>query len=213
MIQPWTCGCQDCQNYSLSRKCCQWFIFFFNMRLLFWTFFQVVLLFEKDRGTFQRWEHGRMWAIESMHWSLIYSPVMIWVRNIFFFQFLKLDILCIYISNIIFFSGFHSGTSLSLLPSPCLYEDAPPLTFPLSPHHSGILLYWGIEPLQNQESLLLLIPDNIILCYIWGWSHGSLHVYSLVDDLVPRISGCTDWFILLFLLWGCKPLHLLQSFL
>jgi hypothetical protein len=39
------------------------------------------------------------------------------------------------------------------------------------------------------------------------------HVYSLVAGLVPGSCGGTGWFILLFLLWGCKPLQLLQSFL
>jgi hypothetical protein len=34
---------------------------------------------------------------------------------------------------------------------------------------------------QNQESLLQLMSKKAILCYICGWSHGILHVYSLVD--------------------------------
>jgi hypothetical protein len=38
---------------------------------------------------------------------------------------------------------------------------------------------------------------------------GSLHVYSLVGGLVPGSSWSTDWFILLFLLWGWKPLQIL----
>jgi hypothetical protein len=29
------------------------------------------------------------------------------------------------------------------------------------------------------------MPDKVILCYICGWSHGTLHVYSLVGGLVP----------------------------
>jgi hypothetical protein len=57
-----------------------------------------------------------------------------------------------------------------------------------------------------------LMPDKGILCYICRWSHGSLHVYFLVDGLVPGRSGGSGWLILLFLLWGCKPLQLLQSF-
>jgi hypothetical protein len=32
-------------------------------------------------------------------------------------------------------------------------------------------------------------PDKAILCYICGWSHGSLHVYFLVGGLVPGSSG------------------------
>jgi hypothetical protein len=51
--------------------------------------------------------------------------------------------------------------------------------------------------------------NKAILCYICSWSHRSLHVYSLVDGLVPGSSGVTGWFIL-FLLWGCKLLQLLQ---
>jgi hypothetical protein len=53
------------------------------------------------------------------------------------------------------------------------------------------------------------MPNKAILCYICSWSHGSLHVFSLVDGLVPGSSGDTGWFILLFLLQGCKPLQLL----
>ena len=45
-----------------------------------------------------------------------------------------------------------------------------------------------------------------------GWSHGFPHVYTLVNDLVPGISGGSGCLILLFFLWGYKPLQLLQSF-
>jgi hypothetical protein len=41
----------------------------------------------------------------------------------------------------------------------------------------------------------------------------SFHMFSLVGDLVPERSWGTGWFILLFLLWGCKPLQLLGYFL
>jgi hypothetical protein len=70
----------------------------------------------------------------------------------------------------------------------------------------------GIKPSQDQGSLLPLISDKAILCYMCCWSHGSLHVYSLVCGLVPGDSGGSDWLILLFFLWGCKLLQLLQSF-
>ena len=33
------------------------------------------------------------------------------------------------------------------------------------------------------------MPDKAILCYIFSWSHGSLHVYSLVGGLVLGSSG------------------------
>jgi hypothetical protein len=29
------------------------------------------------------------------------------------------------------------------------------------------------------------MPDKAILCYTWSWNHASLHVYFLVDGLVP----------------------------
>jgi hypothetical protein len=80
----------------------------------------------------------------------------------------------------------HPPTHLLSSPSPC------------------IPLHWDIEPSQDQG------PGKTIFCYIYGWIHGSLYVYSLVGDLDPGSSG---WLILLFFLWGCKPLQLLQSFL
>jgi hypothetical protein len=60
---------------------------------------------------------------------------------------------------------------------------------------------------------LPLMPDKAILCYIYSWIHGFLHVYSLVSGLVPGSSGGSGWLILLFFLWGCKSLQLLQFFL
>jgi hypothetical protein len=38
------------------------------------------------------------------------------------------------------------------------------------------------------------------LCYICGWSHGYLHVYSLVGGLVLGSSGGSCWLILLLFL-------------
>jgi hypothetical protein len=71
----------------------------------------------------------------------------------------------------------------------------------------------GIEPSQDQGPFLPLLSNKSILCYIYSWSHGSLHVHSLVGGLVPGSSVGTGWFILLFLLRGCKLLQLLQSLL
>ena len=53
---------------------------------------------------------------------------------------------------------------------PCL--PTYPILFPCP----DIPLHWGIEPLQDQGSLLPLMSDKAILCYICNWSHGSLHV-------------------------------------
>ena len=128
-------------------------------------------------------------------------------------SFFLLDILFIYISNVIPFSTFPSRNLLSHPPSPCFYEGAFLPTYPLLPHLSSIPLYWGIESPQNQGPPIQLMPYKAIFCYIYSWSHGSLHVYSLVGGLVPGSSGGTGWFILLLLLWGCKHLQLLVSFL
>jgi hypothetical protein len=43
-----------------------------------------------------------------------------------------------------------------------------------------------------------LMFNKAIFCYICSWSHGSLHVYSLVCGLVPGGSGVSGWLILLF---------------
>ena len=50
----------------------------------------------------------------------------------------------------------------------------------------------SIEPSWDQGPRLPLIPNKAILCYICGWSHGSLHVYSLVSGLVPGSSGGSE---------------------
>jgi hypothetical protein len=42
---------------------------------------------------------------------------------------------------------------------------------------------------QAQGSLLSLMPNKVILCHICVQSHGSLHVYYLVGDPLPRNSG------------------------
>jgi hypothetical protein len=69
------------------------------------------------------------------------------------------------------------------------------LPHPFPPSRHGIPLHWGIEPSQDRGPLLPLMPDKAILCYICGWSHGSLHVYSLVGGLVPGSSGGGGWLV------------------
>jgi hypothetical protein len=63
------------------------------------------------------------------------------------------------------------------------------LTHPLLLPCPGISLHGDIKPSQDQGPHLSLISDRAILCYICSWSHGSLHVYSLVGGLVPGSSG------------------------
>jgi hypothetical protein len=49
---------------------------------------------------------------------------------------------------------------------------------------SGYFKYTG-----KKGPLLPLMSDKGILCYVCDWSHGSLHVYTLVGGLVPGSSG------------------------
>jgi hypothetical protein len=88
----------------------------------------------------------------------------------------------IYILNVLPFPGFPSENPVSHPLSPCSLTHPLPLPCP------GIPLHWGIEPSQDQGPLLPLMTVEAIHCYICGWSHGSLHVYSLVDGLVPGNS-------------------------
>ena len=39
------------------------------------------------------------------------------------------------------------------------------------------------------------MPQKALLCYIYVWSHGSLHVYPLVGGLVPGNSGRGIWLV------------------
>jgi hypothetical protein len=91
-------------------------------------------------------------------------------------------------------SWFPSKSPLFLPLSPCSPINPLPLPGP------GIPLHSSTKPLQDQGPLLPWMTDKAILCYICGWSHGSLHVFSLVGGLVSGSSGGTGWFILLFLL-------------
>jgi hypothetical protein len=97
------------------------------------------------------------------------------------------------------------------IPLPMLLCCSHPLLPPCPP----IALHLGIELSQHQGPLLPMLPDKAILCYICGWTHISLHVYSLNGGLVSeRSEGLIFFFFkLLFFLWGCKLLQLLQSFL
>jgi hypothetical protein len=139
--------------------------------------------------------------------------------NLFFFVCLfvclfKLDILFIYISNVIHFPRFLPGNNLSHHRSPCFYEGAPPPTCPPTPAPRPVIpLQWGIQSSVNQGHLLPLMSEKAILCYLCSRSHGLLPVYSLVGDLVTGSSGDYGCIILLFLLWSRKPLQFLQSFL
>jgi hypothetical protein len=122
------------------------------------------------------WIKSRKWASTSIH-CFLFS----------FFLFLCIIFFCfvLFLLDIFLVILFPAPTLKSLIPSPSpyFYEGVVP------PFHPGIPLYWGIEPSQDQGLLFPLMPYKAILCYICGWSHGSLHVYSLVGGLVPGSSG------------------------
>ena len=158
-------------------------------------------------GCFELKLHDTTWYHSS--WGPICScgadrvpaeSLMCWVFC-WVFSFFSLDICFVYISNVNPFPHYplsHANSSCS-----------PPASISwLASPYSG-----GIDPSWQQWLLLSLMSEMVIVCYICGWSHGSLHVHSLVGGLVPGSSGGTGWYILLFLLWGCKPLQLLGSFL
>jgi hypothetical protein len=80
---------------------------------------------------------------------------------------------------------------------PPTFSSVPPASMRVLPHppfhfHLSTLafLYAGASPPQDQGAPLPLMPNKDILCYICIWSHGSLHVYSLVGSLVPGSFGC-----------------------
>jgi hypothetical protein len=81
--------------------------------------------------------HSKTWAL-SVQWTLLL---------------LLLDILFIYISNVILFPGFPFKNALSPLPYP--YSPTHPIPLP----GPGIPLYWGILTSQDQVPLLPLMTD------------------------------------------------------
>ena len=120
-----------------------------------------------------------------------------------FSQWLKLvdaDILFIYIScnPLSWFSPLEAPipSSLSMLLYRCSH------THLLLHPHPGILLHW---PSQDQGPVFPLMPDKVILCYIGSWSHGSLHVYSLVTGLELVSSQESGSLILLYFLLVANP--------
>jgi hypothetical protein len=73
------------------------------------------------------------------------------------------------------------ASTIRVLNHPATHSPPPPTGFPL---------HWGVEFSQDQgPSLLPLMSEKDILCYICNCIHESLHVYSLVGGLVPRSSG------------------------
>jgi hypothetical protein len=74
--------------------------------------------------------------------------------------------------------------------------------------------YTGVfEPSQDQGFLLPLMPNKAILCYIWGWSYGSLQVLSLLGWWFSPWKLWEVWLVDNVLPVGCKPLQLFPPLL
>ena len=97
--------------------------------------------------------------------------------------------LFIYISNIVHLPYFPSANLLSHLP---------PAYHPVS--------HYARYSSHNTKGLPLRLMPDIHIC---------IHIHSLVGVLVPGspVGGRSGWLIVLFLLWSCTPLQLIQSFL
>jgi hypothetical protein len=81
--------------------------------------------------------------------------------------------------------------SMRVLPHPLIHSHLP---------HSPAFSYTGASSLHRT---ITWRPYKAILCYICGWSHGSLHVYFLVGDLVPGSSEGV-WFVVVVLPMGLQ---------
>ena len=118
--------------------------------------------------------------------------------DIFYF----LDIFFIYISNVICFPSF-------------LYPGNPQ-------SHPLTLLLWGCSPTYPSTPACQSWQSPTLAHSAFIWPRASpliddqqgypvLHMYCSVGGLVPGCSGGgSGWLILMFFLWGCKPLQLLQ---
>ena len=133
-----------------------------------------------------RWDESPGGAVS----GLPFLQTLLHSLSLYFLFSLLLDIFFIQCSFLCSVSLF---TFPGLPPStPYLYEGAPLHTQPLLPSCPGIPLHWGIEPSQAQGLLLSLMSNKVILCHIYGQSHGSLHVYSLVGGPVPGVKDSLE---------------------
>jgi len=86
------------------------------------------------------------------------------------------------------------------IPSP-----VPPASMKVLPHPSTPTSWFrhsltlGHQAFVGPRASLPLMPDKAILSYIYIWSHGSLHVFSLVGSLVSRSSWAGE--VLVGLYW------------
>jgi hypothetical protein len=90
------------------------------------------------------------------------NPPSALLMGYFICFFFNLDILFIYISNVI--PSLVSPLQKPLYPPPlfCFYEGMPPPTYPLLSQHPSILLHWSIKSSQDQGPPLPLISDKAL---------------------------------------------------
>jgi hypothetical protein len=138
------------------------------------------------------------------------NPPSALLMGYFICFFFNLDILFIYISNVI--PSLVSPLQKPLYPPPlfCFYEGMPPPTYPLLSQHPSILLHWSIKSSQDQGPSPINVQQGHSLLYMRLEPLVPPCVH-LIGGLVPVSSGSTGWFILLFILWSCKLLQLLGS--
>jgi hypothetical protein len=72
--------------------------------------------------------------------------------------------------------------------------------------HPYLPLHCWIESSHDWEPLRLFMINKFILCYICGFSHGTIHVFSLVGGLVPGRSGVLVSLYCCSSYGGCNPL-------
>ena len=87
-----------------------------------------------------------------------------------------------------------------------------PVPFPLLPQHLNSSLSLVIKPAQDQGTPLPLMQIRQSSAICAAGAMGPSMCTFFVDGLVAGSLWGSDWLILLFFLWGCKPLLILQSF-
>lgn len=92
-------------------------------------------------------------------------------------------------------------TTYPIPPTPCFYVGVPQHIHPLLPLHLRIPLHWGIKTSQDQGPLLPLLQNKapwVAQCVLFDWWFSPWKLWCVC-------VGGSDWLILLFLLWICKP--------
>ena len=128
-------------------------------------------------------------SLLSMFYNLLF--------HVFTFQMLPLPV---------FPSASHSPSSL-------LDEGALSLTHPLWPHCTSIPLHWGTSLHRTKGYASQWCSKRQSSATYVAAAMGPCRYTLWLFFLVSGNYGGHGWLILLFFLWGCNHLHLLQSFI